>query len=108
MLFNDYQKFVKSVSPAWTKEDPKNFDACVGWAIMEMTAEAGECLSLAVKAKRKVRTIDDDKLWDELGDTLWGIAAVMNEAFPDKTIEDLMEHNKNKLVDRLSAQVVSA
>lgn len=110
MEFKTYQKFVKSVSPRWTQPDssiitthggPPN--ANVFWAITELASEAGECLSLGTKSMRKSVDVDKIKLWDELGDTLWGIAAVMNEAFPERSIEELMTYNKEKLEKRLES-----
>lgn len=91
-----YSNFVKKCS----SEVPKTPNERIIWAISELSAEAGECQSLATKAIRRGQDVDLEKLWGELGDTLWGVYCVMNEAFPDNDIEDLMEANMDKLDKR--------
>jgi len=99
----EYKQFVYDIG---TKEVVYEQDR-IDWAIEEMVAEAGECLSLTVKAKRKGKKIDKEKLYDELADTFWGLTAVMNEAFPGATLEDLMSHNYRKLKAREAAAKAS-
>lgn len=96
--FKEYQDFVKEIG---TKKIFK-VEERIDWAVKEMVAEAGEVLSLAAKATRKGIPIDRDKLFDELSDTLWGVAAIMNEAFPDKSLDDLIDYNVSKLTKRYS------
>lgn len=100
MEFKEYQDFVKAVGTKKVQGEEER----ISWAIEEMVAEAGEVLGVSVKAKRKGQLIDREKLWDELSDTLWGIAAVMNEAFPNRTLEELMWYNREKLEARIAKQ----
>lgn len=100
MNFEDYQEFVKAVSTTRVDGDI----ARINWAVQELVAEAGEVLGVSAKAWRKGMPIDKDRLWDELSDTLWGIAAVMNEAFPKRTLEQLMWYNREKLEARIAKQ----
>ena len=95
-----YQAFVKRVGTDKVVGEENR----ISWAIEEMLAEAGECLSLSVKAKRRGLPIDKEKLFDELADTLWGYVAVMNEAFPEVSLQDLMKYNVDKLEKRIASQ----
>ena len=97
MEYKDYAAFVKDVSTQKVQGEMLR----INWAIQEMAAEAGEVVGVSVKSLRKGIPIDKDRLWDELSDTFWGIAAIMNEAFPDKSLEDLMKYNQDKLVGRM-------
>lgn len=69
-------------------------------AIMELVGEAGEVLQVATKARRKGKTIDKDKILDELGDTLWGLVGVMNEF--DISWTQITNFNTKKLTERNS------
>ena len=72
------------------------------WAALELTGEAGEVAGEIAKMIRK----DDGVLTDdrkaaiatELGDTIWGCAAVANEL--GIYLTDVIEHNIKKLEER--------
>ncbi len=92
-----YKRFqpVYSASKDWDDKEKKKQQA-----ILELVSEAGEVLALAQKAQRKGKAIDKDKVLDELGDTLWGLVAVMN-AF-DISWTQICNYNIKKLTDRNS------
>lgn len=81
----------------WTDKEEKQIQA-----IIEMVSEAGEVLAIVQKAKRKSKSIEREKVLDELGDVLWGLVGVMNtygfswSELCDYNIKKLTERNKNK------------
>lgn len=96
MTYSEYKAFVKELG----SDKPKTEDDRISWAILEMNSESNECLDIVTKHVRKDTPIDKAKLWDELCDTFWGFTAVMNEAFPNQTLEDVMKYNRAKLMER--------
>lgn len=69
------------------------------YAILGMLAEAGEVADLAAKAIRDGRKFDYEiNMKKELGDVLWGIAAIA--ADHGFTLEDVAQTNIAKLFSR--------
>lgn len=89
--FDIYQDFVYTMSS-------KKPDDMVAWAILGLTSEVGEVSAVLEKAWRKQGYLDEaaiQKLFDELGDVLWYLAAVANSL--DFSLDDIMMHNINKV-----------
>lgn len=103
----EYQEFVRSVSPKWLDFADDLYR--VQWAAGELAAEAGEVMGEVIKLVRKGQTeITDtiyDKIVDELGDALWGVAAVANEL--GVSLDEVMAHNIDKLVKRENAKATA-
>jgi NTP pyrophosphatase (non-canonical NTP hydrolase) len=94
--FDIYQDFVYEKT-AKTPED------LIAWSILGLTSEAGEVSAVLEKAWRKRGHLNEDdisKLFDELGDVMWFLAAVANSL--DFSLDDIMMHNINKLNQRAS------
>ena len=96
MNYEEYRKW----QPSYASYKLNNFNKrdSQAQAIKEMSAEAGEVLSILTKADRKRKEIDRDKIIDEVGDTFWGLTGILNEF--DISLEELMEYNFNKLTKR--------
>lgn len=88
----EYQEFVAKC-PQPPSNDFKGY-----WAASQMTCEAAEVLTLFEKAYRKGMEINPDDLIDELGDALWGIAAVCNAE--GITLDEVIMNNIQKLTER--------
>jgi len=67
-------------------------------SILEMVSEAGEVLELLTKANRKGKEIDREKIIDEIGDTFWGVAGVLNTF--GITFQEMIDFNYSKLEER--------
>lgn len=73
------------------------------WAVAGMLAEAGEVSGVCEKALRKNGVIlpeDEDKLFDELGDTLYFLSATCNAL--DITLDEVIEYNISKVSNRVA------
>lgn len=76
------------------------------YALFMLPGEVGEICSLKAKSIRDGRPFDyDQRMKKELGDALWGIAAIA--ADHGFTLEDIAISNYIKLVDRQSRGVIS-
>lgn len=76
------------------------------YAILGMISEAGEVADLVAKGIRDGRKPDYDlNMKKELGDVLWGIAAIA--ADHGFTLEDVALTNRNKLFDRSKRGVLT-
>lgn len=62
-----------------------------------LAAEAGECNGLVQKTFQG-HELDDEKMFDELGDVLWAVARICSAM--DVTIDDIMQRNIDKLKRR--------
>lgn len=60
-----------------------------------MVCEAAEVLEIFEKSYRKNKEVDGDSLVDELGDVLWGIAAICNAT--GLSLDDVIINNIAKL-----------
>lgn len=89
--FDIYQDFVYELAS-------KNPPDMVAWSVAGLCSEAGEVSAVLEKAWRKTGHLtekDISKLFDELGDVMWYMAAVANAL--DFSLDDVMMHNINKL-----------
>lgn len=94
--FNDYQADAMSVRLESANDR---------YAVLGMLAEAGEVADLAAKSIRDGRKFDYEiNMKKELGDVLWGIAAIA--ADHGFTLEDIARTNINKLFDRRDRNVL--
>lgn len=66
--------------------------------VLELVTEAGEVADLHKKARRKGAEPDRDRVKDELGDVLWGVAALA--AAHGLTLTEVAAYNVAKLIDR--------
>lgn len=96
MTFEEYKKWQPTLAAYELNNFPSH--AKLEQAIIEMTGEAGEVLQLMTKARRKGVEIDRYKLLDEIGDVFWGLTGILNTT--GFTLEEVMEHNYNKLTER--------
>lgn len=92
---DEYQEFVASCP------QPKDDNFKAYWASTQMVCEAAEVLEIFEKAYRKDKTVDPDKVLDELGDVVWGVAAICNAM--GLTLDGVIEHNIAKLKARYEA-----
>lgn len=76
------------------------------YAVLGMVSEAGEVADLFAKAIRDGKKFDfEQNVKKELGDVLWGIAAIaMDNGF---TLEDVARTNINKLFSRRDRGVLT-
>jgi len=93
----EYKEYVEVVNKL-KSDKPQTPEDKLHWACLELTAEAGEIVSLLAKAKRKEEPIPKDKLYDECSDVMWGLTAILEEL--DADIYDLMQYNVDKLNER--------
>lgn len=105
MSLQEYKDWNPTLFPDWVKTSPLNEqpervtdEMRLHWAILEMVGESGEVLELVQKSIRKMKSIDKDKLKDELSDVFWGLTAICNIA--GFTYEEIAEYNKKKLEER--------
>lgn len=94
--FDIYQDFVYEK----TSKTPEDL---VAWSILGLNSEAGEVSAVLEKAWRKRGHLNEGdiaKLFDELGDVMWYMAAVANAL--DFSLDDVMMHNINKLNARMA------
>lgn len=96
MNLSDYQK--------WTRETaiyPR--EAALDYLGLGLTSEAGE---VAGKLKKRIRDggVDVMSLVDEIGDVYWYLARLCDEL--QWSSEDVIQRNKDKLVDRLNRNVL--
>lgn len=66
--------------------------------VMGLNGEAGECIDIVKKHLFQGHELYIDKLVDELGDVLW--YAAVTAAGIGVTLEDVMQHNIDKLRKR--------
>lgn len=93
----EYQEFVASCpQPTLDVECIKY--AKGWWAATQMTCEAGEVLTIFEKAIRKKKEVDLVHLEEELGDVLWGLAAVCNAT--GLSLDNIIMTNISKLRER--------
>jgi len=78
------------------------------YTILGLTSEAGEVAGILKKYIRDGEMSNDElasKIRDELGDVLWYLAMVASELSLD--LNEIAEHNVDKLLDRKSRGVLS-
>ena len=93
MTLDDYQKAAaRTLNPRLTDQE-KLLDAAAGIA-----EEAGEVLAHVRKHLYQARTLDRERLIEELGDVLWCVAAVATIAGVD--LSTVAERNQSKLAAR--------
>lgn len=101
-FMSKYQEFVEDTCRNRGPYLMKAADGLIWGAVLEMVAEAGEVLEILQKASRKrggyLNAEDKGKLLDELGDVLWGCAAIANAL--EVTLDEVIEHNMSKLEAR--------
>lgn len=91
----EYQNFVDDCPhPNFSKPIEPGY-----WGATQMMSEAGEVLELFEKSYRKNLPLDKEKVLDECGDTLWGIAFILNSI--GATIDEALEYNMIKLTKRI-------
>ena len=88
----EYQEFVASCP------QPPNDKFKAYWASTQMICEAAEVLEIFEKSYRKGKEVDGGHLEDELGDVIWGIAAICNAT--GLKLDDVIMNNINKLSER--------
>ena len=88
----EYQEFVASCP------QPKNNLFKPYWAATQAVCEAAEVLEIYEKAYRKETGVDKDKVLDELGDVIWGLACVCN--YEGLSLDDVIMNNIQKLKER--------
>lgn len=98
MKANDYQKLA-----ARTLIDQPDFEispaqVMISWNALGLAGEAGEVVDLIKKGIYHQRGIDRNEVKKELGDVLWYLSALCKQF--DFTLEEVMEHNINKLKAR--------
>lgn len=74
------------------------------WAVAGLCAEAGEVSGVCEKALRREGMVSpdhEDKIKDELGDTLWFLVATLNAI--GVSLEELMAYNMGKIEHREEA-----
>ena len=81
-------------------------DTALYGLVLELQGEAGEVSEILQKASRKrqgrLTDLDREDLRDELGDVLWAVTAMANHL--GIRLSDLMEENREKLLERLRDQ----
>lgn len=100
-ILAEYEEFVEKTSALKTNDT--NY---LWWALSGLASEAGEALAEQEKAIRKGRQVDTIKLDRELGDTLWYLVAIL--IYRGIFIEQLMEMNMDKLIERAKEQNAQA
>lgn len=88
----EYQEFVASCP------QPPNDNFKAYWAATQMTCEAAEVLEIFEKSYRKKIDVDGSHLEEELGDVLWGLAAVCNAT--GLSLDNIIMTNISKLRER--------
>ena len=66
--------------------------------VLELVTEAAEVADLHKKARRKGIQPDRNRIKDELGDVLWGVATLA--AAHGLTLSEVAAYNVSKLVER--------
>lgn len=93
MTFDEYQAAAsRTMNPRLT-DNERLLDAAAGTA-----EEAGEVLAHVRKHLFQNRTLDKEKLAEELGDVLWCIATVATAS--GLSLEDIATRNRQKLARR--------
>lgn len=90
---NDYQRMAIRTAGEYNSE----YD-CLRNAAYGLNGEAGEVIDLLKKHEFQGHELDREKLIDELGDVQWYIALAATAM--GKTLEDIMQHNVDKLKKR--------
>lgn len=94
-----YQDFVNETSSEKVKGTGQ---LEILWATLGLVAEAGEVAGVCEKALRKTSVVlpeDEDRLFDELGDTLYYLAATCNAL--DISLDEVIEYNISKITKRI-------
>lgn len=92
MTFDAYQD--NAVRTAQGMEDP---NMLANWGL-GLAGEAGEVIEVIKKHLYHGKDLDRDALTKELGDVLWYVAAICSQV--GISMEDVAEHNVNKLSER--------
>jgi NTP pyrophosphatase (non-canonical NTP hydrolase) len=98
MNANDYQKQAKRTlidKPDFQITDKQ---VMIVWTATGLAGEAGEVSELIKKGIFHQHGIDREKIKKELGDVLWYVAGLAGQF--DLTLEEIMEHNIEKLKAR--------
>ena len=90
---NDYQRMAMRTAGEYNSK----YD-CLRNAAYGLNGEAGEVIDLLKKHEFQGHELDREKLIDELGDVQWYIALAATAM--GKTLEDIMQHNVDKLKKR--------
>lgn len=98
MKVTDYQKAANRTSINEPDFEITNDQVMISWNAIGLSGEAGEVAELAKKQIYHQHGIDTEKWKKELGDVLWYVAALC--ANLGLTMEEVMEHNINKLEAR--------
>ena len=92
MTGNEYQRLALR-----TASSNQPYDHILN-GVMGLNGEAGECIDIVKKHLFQGHELDINKLVDELGDVLW--YAAVTAAGIGATLEDVMQHNIDKLRKR--------
>lgn len=102
MDIKTYQEFAEETCRNRGPYLIKTPDGPIWGAVLELVGEAGEVLEILQKASRRrggwLNAEDKGKLIDELGDVLWGCAALCNSL--GTTMDEVMRQNVEKLEAR--------
>lgn len=92
MDMNQYQQLARRTQ----RQDMESADK-LNHALHLLSAEVGEIHSIYQKAYQG-HEVDDEKVLDEAGDVLWGLAELMDAL--GFTLEEMAQHNIDKLKAR--------
>lgn len=98
MKFEQYTQYDYQVEAARTAGAFKALDDMIVFAAMEINAEAGEVANIVYKYVWQKHDLNREKIIEELGDVLWGIA--MMATAMDASLAEVMEYNVKKLRKR--------
>lgn len=73
-------------------------DMMLIWNAIGLAGETGEVCDLIKKGIFHQHGLDKEKLFDELGDVMWYLAALCTKLGFD--LSDVMQHNIDKLIER--------
>lgn len=90
---NDYQRMAMRTAGEYKTDYDMMRNAAYG-----LNGEAGEVIDIMKKHEFQGHELDREALIDELGDVQWYVALMATAL--GVTLEDVMEHNVNKLVKR--------
>ncbi|APC85508.1 nucleoside triphosphate pyrophosphohydrolase family protein [Clostridium botulinum] len=93
MNFKEYQE--KALRTKCTYTD--NIDQLIN-GVMGLTGESGEVIDIVKKFMYQGHQLDEDKIINELGDTLWYINLIANSI--NMSLEDIAKYNIEKLEKR--------
>lgn len=98
MTPNDYQKLVGRTLIDRPEQPLSDVETMQIWCATGLAGEAGEILDYLKKGIFHRHGVDSEKIKEELGDLLWYLAGLATKF--DLTLEEVMEHNVNKLLKR--------